>query len=197
MKYVIFIGILVSCMVSTTWAQSGAEKAEAKPYVNAVRLKKDANGKYQVEKPEAPNVPAQPVNNAGAPLTSPTLAAATNGVEVSFEEEAFNFGKIKQGEVIEHTFNFTNTGTTDLFIKQVRPACGCTAVDWPKEAIKAGKTGVIKLKFNSAGKLGKQHKTAAVLTNREPNGTFSLALDGEVFNPTLQTAPKTETAPQK
>ena len=196
MKYAIFIGILVSFMVSTLQAQN-AEKTEAKPYVNAVRLKKEANGKYQAEKPETPNAPIQPVSNDGAPLASPTLAPATNGVEVSFEEEAFNFGKIKQGEVIEHTFKFTNTGATDLFIKQVRPACGCTAVDWPKEGIKAGKSGLIKLKFNSSGKLGKQHKTAAVLTNREPNGTFTLALDGEVFNPTLPSAPKTEPTPQK
>jgi hypothetical protein len=36
-----------------------------------------------------------------------------------FNEESFNAGKVKQGDVVEHLFEFTNKGTSELIIEKV------------------------------------------------------------------------------
>ena len=35
---------------------------------------------------------------------------------ISFDKKIWDFGTITDGEVVEHTFRFTNTGTNDLII---------------------------------------------------------------------------------
>jgi hypothetical protein len=54
--------------------------------------------------------------------------------------------------MLSHTeFNFTNTGTQDLFISNAVGSCGCTVPEWPREPIKPGKSGKIKVEFDSQG----------------------------------------------
>ncbi len=67
-------------------------------------------------------------------------------------DTVFNFGSIKDGEIVSHEFEFTNTGDGDVIISNVQASCGCTTPDWTKDPIKPGKTGVIKAVFNSSGK---------------------------------------------
>jgi hypothetical protein len=90
---------------------------------------------------------------------------AVNGPALNFEETEFNFGDIAQGDVVEHTFKFKNTGTQPLVIDRVDVTCGCTTPAWSKEPIMPGKTGFVTAKFNSAGKLGQQKKAITVHSN--------------------------------
>ncbi len=53
-------------------------------------------------------------------LCFPALAYA--GPAITFESESYNFGHVPQGELLEHTFAFTNTGTGELVIQQVEPS---------------------------------------------------------------------------
>lgn len=88
--------------------------------------------------------------------------------EIKFEEEEFDFGKITQGEIVSHAFNFKNTGSNNLIISGASGSCGCTVPHWPKEPIKAGETNNINVVFNSEGKSGIQEKTITIVTNCEP-----------------------------
>ncbi|GHA59999.1 DUF1573 domain-containing protein [Pontibacter akesuensis] len=90
---------------------------------------------------------------------------AKNGPAITFEETEYNFGDISQGDVVEHTFNFKNTGTQPLVIERVDVSCGCTTPAWTKEPIMPGKSGFITAKFNSAGKLGQQKKPLTIHSN--------------------------------
>ncbi|WP_299821665.1 DUF1573 domain-containing protein [uncultured Pontibacter sp.] len=90
---------------------------------------------------------------------------AVNGPALSFEESEFNFGDIVQGDVVEHTFKFKNTGTQPLVIERVDVTCGCTTPSWTKEPVMPGKTGTVVAKFNSAGKLGQQKKPITIHSN--------------------------------
>ncbi|TPE45996.1 DUF1573 domain-containing protein [Pontibacter mangrovi] len=90
---------------------------------------------------------------------------AVNGPSLTFEEKEFNFGDIAQGDVVEHTFKFTNTGTQPLVIERVDVTCGCTTPAWSKEPVMPGKTGFVTAKFNSAGKMGQQKKAITVHSN--------------------------------
>ena len=50
---------------------------------------------------------------------SSTLLADT-GAKIKFEGESYDFGEIKQGDRVSHTFTFTNTGDEVLMLKSVR-----------------------------------------------------------------------------
>lgn len=107
--------------------------------------------------------------------------AEDNGPKASikFEETTHDFGEINEGTVAKHTFQFTNSGDVPLVIKSARGSCGCTVPDWPKEPIAPGKTGEIKVQFNSSGKPGTQSKTVTLTTNTEA-GTEVLNIKAQV-----------------
>src|SRR5436190_23033204 len=89
-------------------------------------------------------------NPASASSSKDKAASA----EIKFEEEAYDFGTIKEGEKISHEFKFKNTGKSDLLITSATASCGCTVPEWPKDPIPPGGNGVIKVSFNSEGKGG-------------------------------------------
>jgi len=90
---------------------------------------------------------------------------------MEFAEELHDFGDIKEGDVVEHTFMFKNTGAAPLIISNASASCGCTVPDWPKEPIAVGDEGEIKVRFNSKGKPGLQNKTVTVTANTYPKQT--------------------------
>ena len=70
---------------------------------------------------------------------------------IEFDKKEFDFGTIKQGEVVEGTFLVSNKGKTDLIITSAKASCGCTVPEWPKDPIKPGESSEIKFKFDSKG----------------------------------------------
>ncbi len=88
-----------------------------------------------------------------------------SGPVITFEELAFEHADITQGDVIEHDYFFENTGTEPLIISNVLTTCGCTATKWPREPLAPGAKNSIKVKFNSAGKMGKQTKIITIVSN--------------------------------
>lgn len=101
-------------------------------------------------------------------LSSQALAKTT----IQFTETEHDFGKLKQGDEVEHKFKFTNTGSEPLVIENAKGSCGCTVPSYPKEPIAPGGTGEILVKFNSAGKSNQQQKTVTLTANTEPLQTI-------------------------
>ncbi len=103
---------------------------------------------------------------APAPAPAPAVTAANpDGPVMKFEKEEHNFGTIKQGDKVEYTFQFANNGKEPLIISEAHGSCGCTVPEWPKQPIKKGEKGTIKVTFNSAGKQGMQDKTVTITSN--------------------------------
>jgi hypothetical protein len=88
-----------------------------------------------------------------------------------WKEQNWDFGTIYDGDRVEHTFRFTNTGDDDLVITDASATCGCTIPDWPKHPIAPGEKGEIKVEFNSAGKTGGQTKEITIIANTNPTKT--------------------------
>lgn len=86
---------------------------------------------------------------------------------IKFESIDHDFGTIAEGIKAEHVYKFTNEGTADLVISNVKPSCGCTVPDYTKTPVKPGESGEIKVTFDSTGKSGEQHKTVTVTLNTE------------------------------
>lgn len=95
------------------------------------------------------------------------------------EESTYDFGKVKDGDVVEKTFVFENTGDSPLVISNISASCGCTTPEWPKEPIAPGAESSILVKFNSTGKPGQQNKTVTITANTEPS-VIELHIKGTV-----------------
>jgi hypothetical protein len=90
---------------------------------------------------------------------------------IEFENIAHDFGTIKEGDVVEYTYKFKNTGADKLVIQNAVGSCGCTVPSWSKEPIPVGGSGFITAKFDSKGKSGYQEKTVTVTANTFPAQT--------------------------
>ncbi len=99
----------------------------------------------------------------------PTEAGAVPKFE--FAEMEHDFGAINEGEVVQHTFSFTNTGEAPLVIQNASASCGCTVPQWPKEPVAVGETGEIQVRFDSSNKPGMQNKTIRITANTDPATT--------------------------
>ena len=126
------------------------------------------------------NKTQQAASTPGA--TAVTTANPANAPVMKFDKDSYNFGKIKQGDKVSYDFQFTNTGKSPLIITDAVASCGCTKPEWPKEPIKPGDNGVIKVTFNSAGKSGLQDKLITITANTaQPQNLVHLV--GEVIAP--------------
>jgi hypothetical protein len=110
---------------------------------------------------------------------------------ISCDEPVFEFGTRDSSETVEHSFELKNTGTSDLTITAIRPACGCTATELTRPTIPPGETAKISTKLTLVGRSGEARKTIAVESNDPANPTIVLAMEGkiatefEVIPPTL------------
>jgi Protein of unknown function (DUF1573) len=93
-----------------------------------------------------------------------TLAPTT----VQLIDSIFDFGTIKEGDVVSFSYRFKNTGDKPLEVTNVMASCGCTVPEKPEEPIEPGQIGFIKVKFNSDRKPGEAHKTVTVESNANP-----------------------------
>ena len=98
---------------------------------------------------------------------------------IKFQEKHYNFGDLTEGEIVSHTFIYTNTGKENLVIKAIETGCGCTTVEYDKKPIPPGKEGKIEIAFNSSGRYGKQYKEISIFANL-PAGKTTLTVTADV-----------------
>lgn len=99
--------------------------------------------------------------------------------KLTFAKKEHNFGTINEGDVVETTFAFKNTGKSELIITNASSTCGCTVPEYPKQPIMPGESGEILVKFNTAGKPNNQSKTVTLTTNTA-SGKETVVIKAEV-----------------
>jgi hypothetical protein len=114
------------------------------------------------------------------PVTADQPKDTVNVAKMTFSEASFNFGKAKAGDVVKHTFLFKNTGNVPLLIRNARSSCGCTVPEFPKDPIPVGGTGEINVKFNTAGKSGRERKPIIITANTYPTEKEYVFIEGDV-----------------
>lgn len=113
--------------------------------------------------PDAAMTAEQPnVQVPTGPVT--TIAFADNG--------SFDFGTVTEGEIVSHTFSFTNTGSEPLIISDAKGSCGCTVPSKPTAPIAPGEDGEITVQFNSKNKKGARNQKVTVTANTNPAQSF-------------------------
>ena len=99
---------------------------------------------------------------------------------IKFKSATIDFGEVESGKIVDINFEFENSGSELLLIKNIIPACGCTTAGLAKKEYKAGEKGTIASKFNTSGYNGKVIKTITVTSN-DPNAAETrLTISGTV-----------------
>jgi len=112
-------------------------------------------------------------------LVSETEISATAASTIVWKAETIDVGQILQGTPKAIVYEFKNTGKTAVVITNVQGSCGCTATDYTKEPIQAGKSGKVTATYNAANK-GAFTKTVTVTTSAETTPKV-LTLKGTVI----------------
>jgi hypothetical protein len=107
-----------------------------------------------------------------------------NAPDMKFESEVIDFGAIDWDSNGLREFKFTNIGKTPLTITSVNGECGCTATTidgkpgWPTEPILPGKSGVIKVKYDTKRE-GRFEKNVTITSNSK-FATKKVRIKGEI-----------------
>jgi len=125
------------------------------------------------------NQPANATLNNAVNANEPEVKPEGPLPEFKFGSETFDFGEISEGETIEHTFTFVNTGEAPLIIQNASASCGCTVPSYSKEPVPPGGSGEVFVRFDSKNKKGAQSPTVTVTANTFPKVT-KLRLKGSV-----------------
>ena len=102
---------------------------------------------------------------------SVTAPGYSSNASFKWESMEYNFGAIKQGDIVKHTFKFTNNGTENIQIQSTSASCGCTVPNHTTTPIPPGGSGKIEVQFNSKGKSGQQNPVVTVVANTKPQQT--------------------------
>ena len=103
----------------------------------------------------------------------------TSGALLYFPEMEHDFGKVKEGDVVNYEFKFQNNGSLPLTIKDIKTSCGCTAAVVSEKNIDPGKSGTIKVGLDTENRQGRMSRTITVISNdyNEPNKIITIFAD--------------------
>ena len=111
---------------------------------------------------------------------TPFVPKVTTGAEIEFDKITHDYSTLELGDIKTGIFTYTNVGNRPLVLFDVIVSCDCTEVEWQKEPVMPGKTGVIKVIYTAktAGVIAKQ---ITVQSNAQTD-RIRLQLKGNVAN---------------
>jgi hypothetical protein len=79
--------------------------------------------------------------------------------EEASDSNTWDFGLVKEGQVLKHDFIFKNDSGKTVTIKNIDTSCGCTSSEVKKKTLLPGESTLIEVKFDTKGYAGgtKQH----------------------------------------
>jgi len=92
----------------------------------------------------------------------------------------WDFGKVRQSEIVKHDFMFQNNTPKTLKITAINTSCGCTASQADKKALKPGESTIINVTFDSKGYSGKVRQLVYVNTDNPDIEVTSFIINAEV-----------------
>jgi len=123
-------------------------------------------------------------HGAAQPVAGPSAKS-----NLLFKETTVSTGEILDTEPVPVEFEFKNTGSEDLEIQLIKPACGCTVPDMAQKVYKPGESGVMKVTFDPSGKKGALSRQITVYTNSSTKPVHTINLQS-IVKPVVLTEPR-------
>jgi hypothetical protein len=103
---------------------------------------------------------------ANAQETATPNPVNPNAPKFKFETEVIDYGTIEHNADGNREFKFTNVGKEPLIISSTVGSCGCTVPTPPKDPIKPGAQGIIKVHY-ATDRVGAFEKTITITSNAD------------------------------
>lgn len=91
-----------------------------------------------------------------------------------------DFGSIRAGEVVKHSFVIKNASQKVLNIKDVSTSCGCAVSEVKNKILKPGESTFMEVKFNSQGYSGAVEQFVYVNTDSLDNSLIRFIIKADV-----------------
>ena len=81
-------------------------------------------------------------------------------------------GKVTEGEILQYTYQFANSGNGPLIFLKYEVSCPCTVVTLPEAPILPGEEAAVLVQFDTKDKIGYQDRTVTIYSNalKSPHG---------------------------
>ena len=99
-----------------------------------------------------------------------------NSSILSLSKRTHDFGRVKEGKVLELDIIVSNNGKSDLKIEKVNASCGCTAALLSEKVINSGKSGNLHIELDTTNMEGKKTRTISILSNDPINPRMLITL---------------------
>jgi len=99
-----------------------------------------------------------------------------NSSILSLSKRTHDFGRVKEGKVLELDIIVNNNGKSDLKIEKVNASCGCTAALLSEKVINSGKSGNLHIELDTTNMEGKKTRTISILSNDPINSRMLITL---------------------
>jgi len=93
----------------------------------------------------------------------------------------WNFGEIKEGEIVRHNFVLKNESKNPLNIIEVKTTCGCTGTKIQKNTLSPGEGTFLEVQFNSKGYSGPVEKSIYVQTDNLDKPLLTFIIKAKVI----------------
>jgi hypothetical protein len=93
----------------------------------------------------------------------------------------YDFGKVKEGQILKHDFVLKNESKKILKIRQVSTSCGCTASQAQKKELLPGESTKIEVKFHTKGYSGPTKQYVYVHTDNFDNPVIQFTITADVI----------------
>jgi len=93
---------------------------------------------------------------------------------------SWDFGQVKTGEVLKHSFVLKNESEKTLTIKDVNTSCGCTLSTVKEKILSAGQSTAIEVQFNTKGYSGLTQQYVYVHTDSLDEPVIKFIIKAEV-----------------
>jgi len=100
--------------------------------------------------------------------------------EIMKDPNFYDFGSVKEGTVIKHTFMLKNNESEPINIKEVNTSCACTTPKVEKNTVMPGESVGIEIAFDTKGYPGIRKRQLFVHTDSKKNGLVIFEIQAEV-----------------
>jgi len=103
------------------------------------------------------------------------------GAQIEFDKEVIDYGQVEYASNGEREFIIKNIGDAPLIITRTKGSCGCTVPTKPSEPILPGKTGIMKVKYDTKRANQPFSKSITVTSNAVNFPTKVVKIKGKVL----------------